>query len=212
MIHSSPKENNRKRTNNKGKVPIALSKTVLSRPAETTASPPQGICLTRQKSFSNAASPSCERKSQRLSGRTFTTGQHSSTKNSPGIRSSLISRRAIRRAARRLLLGRQTSRNRHPTGLHARKSARPSTSFATRWDFQSNRETADLVMHIAGVDFSVACRSLADEFRPLAAGQAERAISYPGSWSATKSGAGNWIASSPRSRSSMNRRNRRIRS
>jgi Protein of unknown function (DUF3991) len=30
----------------------------------------------------------------------------------------------------------------------------------------------DLVMHIAGVDFSVACRSLADEFRPLAAGQA----------------------------------------
>ncbi len=31
----------------------------------------------------------------------------------------------------------------------------------------------DLVMHIAGVDFSVACRSLADEFRPLAAGQAD---------------------------------------
>ena len=30
----------------------------------------------------------------------------------------------------------------------------------------------DLVMHLAGVDFSVACRSLADEFRPLAAGQA----------------------------------------
>ena len=26
----------------------------------------------------------------------------------------------------------------------------------------------DLVMYIAGVDFSVACRSLADEFRPLA--------------------------------------------
>ena len=35
----------------------------------------------------------------------------------------------------------------------------------------------DLVMHIAGVDFSVACRSLADEFRPLAAGQAN--LSFP---------------------------------
>jgi Toprim-like/Protein of unknown function (DUF3991) len=36
----------------------------------------------------------------------------------------------------------------------------------------------DLVMHI-GVDFSVACRSLADEFRPLAAGQAN--LSFPSS-------------------------------
>ena len=35
----------------------------------------------------------------------------------------------------------------------------------------------DLVMHIAGVDFSAACRSLADEFRPLAAGQAN--LSFP---------------------------------
>jgi Protein of unknown function (DUF3991)/Toprim-like len=35
----------------------------------------------------------------------------------------------------------------------------------------------DLVMHIAGVDFSVACRSLADEFRPLAADQAS--LSFP---------------------------------
>jgi transposase len=37
----------------------------------------------------------------------------------------------------------------------------------------------DLVMHIAGVDFSVACRSLADEFRPLSAGQAS--LSFPSS-------------------------------
>jgi hypothetical protein len=37
----------------------------------------------------------------------------------------------------------------------------------------------DLVMHIAGVDFSVACRSLADEFRPLAAAQAN--LSFPSS-------------------------------
>ena len=37
----------------------------------------------------------------------------------------------------------------------------------------------DLVMHIARVDFSVACRSLADEFRPLAAGQAN--LSFPSS-------------------------------
>src|SRR6266850_355697 len=37
----------------------------------------------------------------------------------------------------------------------------------------------DLVMHIAGVDFSVACRSLADEFRPLTAGQAN--LSFPSS-------------------------------
>src|SRR4029450_8045591 len=37
----------------------------------------------------------------------------------------------------------------------------------------------DLVMHIAGVDFSVACRSLADEFRPFAAGQAN--LSFPSS-------------------------------
>ena len=35
----------------------------------------------------------------------------------------------------------------------------------------------DLVMHIAEVDFSVACRSLADEFRPLTAGQAN--LSFP---------------------------------
>src|SRR4029077_10675629 len=35
----------------------------------------------------------------------------------------------------------------------------------------------DLVMHIAGVDFSVACRSLADEFRPLTAGRAS--LSFP---------------------------------
>ena len=35
----------------------------------------------------------------------------------------------------------------------------------------------DLVMHIAGVDFSVACRSLADGFHPLDAGQAS--LSFP---------------------------------
>ncbi|HEY5813934.1 MAG TPA: toprim domain-containing protein [Terrimicrobiaceae bacterium] len=37
----------------------------------------------------------------------------------------------------------------------------------------------DLVMHIAGVDFSAACRALADQFRPLAAGQAT--LSFPSS-------------------------------
>jgi hypothetical protein len=37
----------------------------------------------------------------------------------------------------------------------------------------------DLVMHIAEVDFSVACRSLADEFRPLAAAQAN--LPFPSS-------------------------------
>ena len=36
----SPQENNKKRTNNKGKVPVAFSKTVTCRPPETTASPP----------------------------------------------------------------------------------------------------------------------------------------------------------------------------
>ena len=35
----------------------------------------------------------------------------------------------------------------------------------------------DLVMHIAGVEFSAACRSLADEFRPLAAAQSD--VSFP---------------------------------
>jgi hypothetical protein len=46
-IHVTPpgdarvtQENNRKRTNNKGKVPVAFSKTVACRPPETTASPP----------------------------------------------------------------------------------------------------------------------------------------------------------------------------
>jgi hypothetical protein len=37
----------------------------------------------------------------------------------------------------------------------------------------------DLVMHIAGVDFPVACRSLAEEFRPLAA--AQDSLSFPSS-------------------------------
>ena len=37
----------------------------------------------------------------------------------------------------------------------------------------------DLVMHIAGVDFSVACRSLADEFDPLAATRSN--LSFPSS-------------------------------
>jgi hypothetical protein len=36
----SPQENNRKRTNNKGKVPATFSKTVTCRPPETAASPP----------------------------------------------------------------------------------------------------------------------------------------------------------------------------
>jgi hypothetical protein len=40
VIHSSPKENNRKRTNNRGKVPVACSKTITPRPPESTASPP----------------------------------------------------------------------------------------------------------------------------------------------------------------------------
>ena len=40
VIPSSPKENNRKRINNKGKVPLAFSKTVARRQPETTASPP----------------------------------------------------------------------------------------------------------------------------------------------------------------------------
>jgi Toprim-like/Protein of unknown function (DUF3991) len=35
----------------------------------------------------------------------------------------------------------------------------------------------DLVMHIAGVEFSAACRSLADEFRPLSAGQSDLSFS-----------------------------------
>ena len=37
----------------------------------------------------------------------------------------------------------------------------------------------DLVVHIADVDFSVACRSLADEFRPLAVSQSD--LSFHGS-------------------------------
>ena len=40
VIPSSPKENNKKRINNKGKVPVTFSKTVARRPPETTASPP----------------------------------------------------------------------------------------------------------------------------------------------------------------------------
>ena len=39
----SPQENNKKRTNNRGKAPATFSKTVASRPAETSASPPQKI-------------------------------------------------------------------------------------------------------------------------------------------------------------------------
>jgi Toprim-like/Protein of unknown function (DUF3991) len=38
----------------------------------------------------------------------------------------------------------------------------------------------DLVMHIAGVDFSGACRSLVDDFRPLAAAQSD--LSFPSSF------------------------------
>ena len=38
----------------------------------------------------------------------------------------------------------------------------------------------DLVIHLAKVNFSVACRSLADEFLPLAAGQT--ALSFPKRW------------------------------
>jgi hypothetical protein len=38
----------------------------------------------------------------------------------------------------------------------------------------------DLVIHLAKVNFSAACRSLADEFLPLAAGQT--ALSFPKSW------------------------------
>jgi hypothetical protein len=34
-------------------------------------------------------------------------------------------------------------------------------------------------MHIGGVDFLAACRSLADQFRPLAAGQSD--LSFPSS-------------------------------
>lgn len=34
----------------------------------------------------------------------------------------------------------------------------------------------DLVIHIAGVEFSAACRSLADEFRPLAAAQSDLSV------------------------------------
>jgi hypothetical protein len=40
VIPSSPKENNGKRANNKGKIPVACSRTVTPRPPETTASPP----------------------------------------------------------------------------------------------------------------------------------------------------------------------------
>jgi Helix-turn-helix domain len=40
VIPSSPKENNRKRTNDKGTVPVTFSKTVTLRPPEKTASPP----------------------------------------------------------------------------------------------------------------------------------------------------------------------------
>ena len=40
VIPSSPKENNKKRANNKGKVPVTSFKTVTRRPAEMTASPP----------------------------------------------------------------------------------------------------------------------------------------------------------------------------
>src|SRR4029453_2739884 len=38
----------------------------------------------------------------------------------------------------------------------------------------------DLVMHIAGVEFSAACRSLADKFRPLAAAQSD--LAFPSSF------------------------------
>ena len=43
VIPSSPQENNKKRTNNRGKVPVTFSKTVTSKAAETTASPPPKV-------------------------------------------------------------------------------------------------------------------------------------------------------------------------
>jgi hypothetical protein len=55
VIPSSPKENNRKRTNDKGKVPVACSKTVTPRPPETTAPP-------RPKDLSDATKIILERR------------------------------------------------------------------------------------------------------------------------------------------------------
>ena len=43
MTPMSPQENNKKRTSNRGKVPATFSKTVASRPSETSASPPPKI-------------------------------------------------------------------------------------------------------------------------------------------------------------------------
>ena len=58
-------------------------------------------------------------------------------------------------------------------------SLSPAASGSTTKQGVGGGGAIDLVMHIAGVDFSVACRSLADEFRPLAASQAN--LSFPSS-------------------------------
>jgi hypothetical protein len=69
------------------------------------------------------------------------------------------------------------------TTLRARSGHHNIVVTGSRWfDNKANvggGGAIDLVMHIAGVEFSAACRSLADEFRPLAAAQSD--VSFPSS-------------------------------
>jgi hypothetical protein len=70
---------------------------------------------------------------------------------------------------------------REGTTLRAKSERHNIVVTGGRWfDNKANigrRGAIDLVMYLGGVDFMAACRSLADQFRPLAAGQSD--LSFP---------------------------------
>jgi hypothetical protein len=194
VIHSSLKENNKKRTNNGGKVPVACSETVTPRAPETTASPPP-------MDLSDATKIILERRIAKLRKEIATAVRkdlHDRAVQLYATAAPVIVMNISRLAhqvrgtpLREVLTHYGFDVKREGTTLRAKTERHNIVVTGGRWfDNKANvggGGAIDLVMHIAGVDFSVACRSLADEFRPFSAGQASLSFpSSPGNQPATR--------------------------
>ena len=148
----SPKENNKKRINNRGKVPVTSSRTEPVQSARRTASPPP-------KALSDTTKIILERRIAELRTEIAVASKQGNHQRADRLHGELIAHQATlgftpddpppkpKAPRKEESLGRQ----RCPTGPHPRKSERPLTRLAAHWDGRSKMKISELADQVRGI-------------------------------------------------------------
>ena len=141
VIPSSPKENNKKRINYRGKVPVTSSSTSPSKASSAASPPPKALVGHDENHPRTANRRTANGDRRRFEARQPRQERTSFTANSLPTKRLLDSHRTIHHRSLRPL-GRKNLaiRLRCPIGPHLRKSGEPLTSFAAHWDGRSKDE------------------------------------------------------------------------